>query len=179
MQFSIADQTKALREAAWQLVTESEAFVAFKALDDAYVRMGGASRLADDATSFAGLTRQAFATATKKMSESRRLSHAEAASIALRKAGEPMMTPALMEAAKDIGADIGGSDPLNNFRSSVSREGSFRSVKKDGASYWWLKDEPLPPEWNEPAGPNLLDDPASSSVSSSQKGGDGDAPSAN
>ena len=176
MQSSIADRTRLVRDDAWQLVVESEAFIAFKALDDAYVRMGGASRLADEPNALAALTRQTFSAVVKRVAEARRVSHAEAAEMALRKAGRPLETPILMAFAKEVGADVGGSDPLNNFRSSVSREGKFRSVRKDGTSYWWFKDEALPSGWNEPADPSLLDEPAGSSVYSSQEGGDGDAP---
>lgn len=176
MQTSIPDATRALRDDAWQIVMDSEAFIAFKALDDAYVRMGGASRIADDPSPLAGLVRSAVSMAAKRMAENRRLSHAESAEIALRRAGVPMTTPDLMAAAKEAGADIGGADPLNNFRSSVSREGKFKSVRKDGTSYWWLKAEALPSGWNEPADADLLAEPAGSSVPSSQEGGDGHAP---
>ncbi len=176
MTTSIPDKTRVLRDEAWQGVMESDAFLAFKALDDAYVRMGGSSRIAGDPSPLMDLAKQVLRVTTRRMADHRNLSHAEAAEIALDKAGEPLATPQLLSAAKDVGAEIGGNDPLNNFRSTISKNERFYSVKKNGMSYWWVKGKALPPEWNDSAGPSLLDEPAEPSESSSQEGGDGDAP---
>lgn len=173
---SIADKTRVLRDEAWQGVMESDAFIAFKALDDAFVRMGGSSRIADDPHPIAALAGSVFRTAVRRMAENRKLSHAEAALAALRNEKMPLPTPQLLEASKEAGAEIGGADPLNNFRSTISKDDRFYSVKKNGTSYWWLKGDALPSEWNDSAGPSLLDEPAEPFVSSSQEGGDGDAP---
>lgn len=162
----ILEKTRMLRDEAWQAVMESEAFLAFKALDDAYVRMGGSSRVADDPGAFMEFAKQVVKVASRRMAENRKLSHAEAAEIALHNAAQPLTTPNLLEAAKEAGAEIGGNDPLNNFRSTISKDSRFKSVKKDGTSFWWIEGEPLPPEWNEATSPSLQDEPVASSSAS-------------
>ena len=169
MMSSIADKTRVLRDEAWQGVMESEAFLAFKALDDAFVRMGGTSRIADDPSPFASFATQAFKIAVRRMAENRKLSHAEAALIALRNAKVPLATQNLLDGAKEAGAEIGGTDPVNNFRSTISKDDRKYSLKKNGTSFWWLKGEALPPEWNEATGPSLLDEPVASTSNSNKE----------
>ena len=40
---------------------------------------------------------------------------------------------------------------------------------RNGKYYWWFKGKPVPPDWNETAGPDLLAGPAGSSVHSNQE----------
>lgn len=174
---SIPDKTRALRDEAWQGVTETDVFLAFKALDDAVVRMGGTSRIVDEGVPSPAPTSQVYKALVRRMTEHRRLSHAEAAEIALREAKQPLQTPQLLDAAKAAGAEIGGNDPLNNFRSTISKDDRFNSVKKSGSNYWWITGLDLPSGWNEPEPLDLEALLGSGpSVSSSKEGGDGHGP---
>jgi len=80
------------------------------------------------------------------VSEGRKVPHGDAAEIALTEIGHPLVMPKLLEKAIEYGAEIGGTDPLNNFRSSISKDDRFYSVKRGNIHYWWLKSLPLPPE---------------------------------
>ncbi len=70
-------------------------------------------------------------------------------------------------------AEIGGNDPVNNFRSTVSKDKRFQPYKRNNMHFWWLTGEQLPSSWIEAAGPDLLAEPAASTVRSSQEGGGG------
>jgi hypothetical protein len=76
-----------------------------------------------------------------------------------------------MDAAIDHGAELKGDKALSNFRSAVSKDPRFESIMREGKYYWWFAGRPLPPGWNETAGPDLLAGPAASSVNSNQEGG--------
>ena len=105
----------------------------------------------------------------------RRISHATAALQALRDEGEPLPIGRLMEKAIANGAEIGGNNPIGNFRSTLSKDPRFRSISRNNMYFWWFVATPVPRNWNE--APDLpLDNGSDASVShASQEGGDGHA----
>lgn len=172
---------EAIRDKAWDAVKASEAYAVFAALDAAVVAAGGQARLASPTATIVKtpiampVTHAAvgYANSTKP----RKLSQAEAAYIGLRKADRPMPVGDLMEAATVEGAAIGGSDPLANFRSALSKDTRFRSIMRKGQYFWWFADAALPSKWNDPEPDDFESLMASgSSFSSNQEGGDGHGP---
>lgn len=174
---AMLDKLRLLRDEANDALKATEAYREFKVLDDAVIDLGGTSLIEADGGAMKAVTRRVVDTTVQRIPEHRKVSQADAAEMVLRMAKEPLPVGRLMEVAIEQGAEIGGANGLNNFRTVLSRDARFRPVKRNNASFWWLTDEPLSPSWNEPP-PNdfeaLLGD--GPSVSSSSKGGDGDAP---
>lgn len=74
----------------------------------------------------------------------KKLSQADAAEIVLRRAMRPMPTPEIVEAIQAEGAQVGGSDPLVNVSSTLSKDARFVSQRWGSQSAWWLVGEPIP-----------------------------------
>lgn len=74
----------------------------------------------------------------------KKLSQADAAEIALKKARKPLTTAEIVAAIQDEGAHVGGADPLVNVSSTLSKDDRFISQRWGSVSVWWLVGEPLP-----------------------------------
>lgn len=152
----ILQATIALREQAWADVQVLPAFAQFLALDAAVVAMGGESLIAPagmmQATTSVGndgveRRLQKFARPSI-LKASSKISHAEAAYAALVKAGHPLTSVELLDAAMREGAKIGGEKPIVNLTSTLSRNAEFINERFDGVPHWWLADKPLPHNWS-------------------------------
>lgn len=171
------ERQRILRDEAWDAVTSSSDFFAFKAFDDAVVSLGGTPLFHLDTPRFRSAMHNAIEATARRATEARKPSQGEAAEIALMKHGRPLHISVFLEAAVDSGAEVGGENPLANFRSTVSKDPRFVTIKRDGQYFWWLAHVALPPDWNEPVDPDLLMEASTgSSVSSNQEGGEGHAP---
>jgi hypothetical protein len=81
--------------------------------------------------------------------------------LALEEAEQPLTTRELLTAITKYGATVGGADRLANLTSIVSKRADrVMSVKWKGASAWWFKDRPLPPD----PGINPFDDEGDSAA---------------
>ena len=121
----------------------------------------------------ADAARRVARAAAERMNETRKLSHTDAAEVALQLKGEPLSIGYLMQEARERGAEIGGLDPLNNFRSSDSKDERFVSLRHNGKFFWWLKNLPVPTNWKgsdsiDPIEELFGSDP---SIPTDQKGG--------
>jgi|SRR5947209_15547991 len=172
---TLLTKTMALRDEAWEAVRASEAFRAFQALDQAVITLGGLSRIAD-AGHIAPANTNRVVHSSVGHGGSRRIPQAVAALEALKKAGEPLPIGRLMEKAVEEGLEIGGASPINNFRSTLSKDPRFRSVARGNMYFWWFATSPLPSKWLGNETPDLpLENGSGASDHSSQKGGDGHA----
>lgn len=160
------DKARDLREQAFEALQRSPAYIAFKAFDDAVVSMGGTPLLGSGhhVEPVRSATTRVFEALVKRAADGGKLSHGDAAEIVLRQRNEPLPIGRLMEFVTEKGIEIGGNDPVNNFRSTLSKDNRFESRKRGNMYFWWLTNEPLPPQWNEAASPDLLSAPADSSV---------------
>lgn len=150
-----------------------EAYATLKALDTAVVSLGGQPRVEPRTVVAVGTA--SGTSSTNGVGVSRRLSQSGAAEVLLRERGEPMTGADLLTALPTKGVTMLGPNRLVNFTSAMSKSGKFRSERRDGSYFWWFKDEPLPPKWNE--APDLLErQPGASSVHSNQEGGEGHGP---
>lgn len=158
----ILSATIELRQQAWATVRALPAFEQFLALDAAVVAMGGSSLISQVAVpksgdlsaaegpgETTGVERrlQKLIGKTAKSQPRSKISHAEAAYIALVKAGNPLTSSALLKAAREEGAIIGGKLPLVNLTSTLSRNDEFVNFRFNGVPHWWLADKPLPYDW--------------------------------
>ena len=76
-----------------------------------------------------------------------RESNADAAYAVLTAAGRPMTVAELVEATeKRMGMKLGGTKPLYNFSSTLSRDKRMKSVHWKHSRRWWLTAVALPPE---------------------------------
>jgi len=170
MSDSILDKTIALRREAWEQVKATPAYAAYRAIDNAVVALGGDSALLSGALKPGSIY--------APPSPPKRISQTDAAASALREGGMPLPIGRFMEAAIEKGADVGGANPINNFRSALSKDPRFEAVKRNGMYFWWFAGEPLPlrfqDQHKETADPDLLAESAASS-SSSQEGGESHA----
>ncbi|MBW4331669.1 hypothetical protein KY084_12395 [Stakelama sp. CBK3Z-3] len=164
---------EALRDKAWAAVQASEPYGIFAALDAAVVAAGGASALNDRTKRTISASLGELVVGYANSPTKRKVSQGDAAFIALSKIGEPLPVGKLMEAATNEGATIGGSDPLANFRSTISKDHRFRSIMQNNMYFWWFADKDLPPKWYDPE-PDDFDSlyGSGSSESSGQEGGD-------
>jgi hypothetical protein len=170
------EKVRDLRAEAWDALMSSPDFIAFKTFDDAVVSLGGAPILAMDSTPLKDVARRVVEAAGARMTENKKLSQGDAAEMVLNQRRIPLSLADLLNGAIEKGAEIGGADPVSNFRSSISKDKRFRSVTRNGKYFWWLVDVPMPPATNETGEPDLLDGSPDSSVPSSQEGGEGNAP---
>lgn len=175
-----------LRQQAWEVVQASAAFAQFRALDAAIVEMGGSSILPathdaarilsnpQDTKLHENWVKQENTRKFTGAPIGRKVSHAEAAYFALAKAGHPLQSVELLEAARNEGAKIGGEKPIVNLTSTLSRNDGFINVRFDGVPHWWLSDRPLPYGWVAQSDDG--DDAQSMDISSmfGEKGGDDD-----
>ncbi|KPF92686.1 hypothetical protein IP81_05705 [Novosphingobium sp. AAP83] len=151
----ILQATQALRDQAWDALRSSPAFAQVCALDDAVVAMGGASILGlaaekPSAAPSAGTFRPSSGNVTINAvynKSAKRISHAAAAYRALTLAGRPMQSPELLNAARAQGADIGGTKPIINMTSSLSRSDEVYSLRIGGVPHWWIIGQPLPHDY--------------------------------
>lgn len=142
-------KARRLRADAWDAVCATPDYIAFKNFDSLVVQMGGTSVLGetDVASNWKSAAQRAVESVARRVSEGKRPSQGDAAEMALRQQREPMSIGRLIEAAMAKGAEIGGSDPLANFRSAVSKDSRFYTIRKGSGYLWWLKGEPLPASW--------------------------------
>lgn len=172
---SMLDKIEKLRDEAWQEAMASPLFATVRALDDAVAAAGG-SRLFNVKALDAP---QPLYASTKILeiknvfdpgkASGQRLSQGDAAEKALRRAG-PLPVGRLMEAAAELGAQIGGEKPLVSFRSTLSKDNRFYSVKRNGMFFWWLTGIDFPEGWMGPS--ESYDLPLDPDPDSNQKGGD-------
>jgi len=77
--------------------------------------------------------------------ESERLTLLEAAERAVEEAGYPLQTRELIIQVPRFGVTVGGSSPMKNLSSILSkRSRRLQSIRWNGGSGWWLKGQPLP-----------------------------------
>ncbi|RYY22912.1 MAG: hypothetical protein EOP62_21895 [Sphingomonadales bacterium] len=142
--------TQLMRDKAWAEVLQSETYKAFVALDAAVVAMGGQSmdKAAPSAAAITSAHCVGWPPVMPVVRERirRQPSHADMAWTALRKSGRPLSIGRFLEATIAEGAEIGG-DQLANFRSTLSKDNRFQSVRHNSMYFWWFADEPLPLEF--------------------------------
>lgn len=178
---SMLDKIEKLRDEAWQEVMASPALATVRALDDA-VEAAGGKRLFESQGSRipAAITSAIFTPALSVRPAAYagggeaipRMSQADAAEQALLSNGPLPVTP-LMTQAIELGANVGGEKPLVSFRSTLSKDDRFYSIKRDGYFYWWLTNVDLPEGWMGPS--ESYDLPLDPDPESSQRGGDSHA----
>jgi len=172
------EKIEKLRDEAWEAAMASPAFATLLALDEAVDAAGGKRLLASKGepaplTTFAqGSVKPAIAFYNAAATPNQRLSQGDAAALAL-KANGPLPVGRLMESAMARGAVIGGGKPLISFRSTLSKDPRFYSLKRNGMFFWWLTDVELPEGWTGPS--ESYDLPLDPNPDSSQKGGDSHA----
>src|SRR5687767_7346181 len=129
---SMLDKIEALRNEALEALRESEAFRAFKALDDAVAALGGVRRLALPAgvtVNGQPLKTLQAAVEVERQARRQRVSQAEGAEIVLKERRKPMTSAELLEAVADKGVTVGGEKPLMSFGSTLSRDPRFLSFR--------------------------------------------------
>ncbi|MGS1015591.1 hypothetical protein [Allosphingosinicella humi] len=173
---SLLKKTGALRAEAWAALEASEHFSAFKALDDAVVALGGKSAM--PSTSVAEnanpeRTKHTQANHGGSREVGKRISHADAAYMALKEADEPLPVGRLLESAVAHGASLRGN-VLANFRSAISKDKRFRSIMRNNMYFWWFTASPVPQNWKEATDPDLLNQSVAP-VSIGQEGGESHA----
>lgn len=177
MSNEFVEATTALRDKAWESVKSSPAYEYFKAMDAATVAAGGQSLLNNE---------KALSAAERPLPNPirhwninggiKKLTQRAAATASLRERGEPMDVFQLLDAVKAKGIVFRGDDPLPSFRSVMSKDDNFTTLRRGGKYYWWFTGEAVPPNWNETGGVDLLAPPPVSSMSSNQEGGGGHDP---
>jgi len=162
MEYSMLSKLEALRD---------EAMTPVKVLDEAIVKMGGKSVFnSPPARNPAPHSTGGIGGAVAE-GMARRQTHVGAAIESLLEHGEPMTVHQLMAELPSKGVILGGDNPQINFTSSLSKSGKFRSERRGGSYYWWFKNEPLPPSWQE--APDLpLQERSDASVVGNQEGGE-------
>lgn len=143
------DRARQLRAEAWEAVQVTAAFIAFKKFDDLVVDMGGTTALGeiDVAATWKATTQRAVEAAARRLSDVKKPSQADAAEMALRQKREPIPIGLLLASAIELGAAIGGTDPLANFRSALSKDERFYALRRNNMHFWWLKGEQPPAHW--------------------------------
>jgi len=143
------ERARELRAEAWDAVQGSADFIAFKKFDDLVIEMGGATAIPEVnvASSWKSTAKRAVHAAARRVSEVKRLSQGDAAELALSEARHPLGIGKLLKASVNLGAEIRGADPLANFRSAVSKDARFFTIKRDGYHFWWVKNAPVPADW--------------------------------
>ena len=169
---SIIDKTKALRDEAWQDVVASAAYRAFKGLDAAVKAMTGEESVLLGVNGPAGPRFNNLSNKNKPAAT--RITQGDVAARVLKANGQPLPIGRWLEKSVAGGINIKGDDPLPNFRSTVSRDKRFHSIKRNNMYFWWFTDIDLPESWKEATDPSLPGFSAASD-SDSQEGGDGHA----
>lgn len=168
------EKTRALRDEAFDALLSSSDYIAFKAFDDAVVRLGGSPLLDMQPSSLKAAASRVVGNAAMKMGDARRLSQADYAELALKQKNEPLPIGRLLASALEKGAVIGGSDPLANFRSTLSKDSRFVSIMRNSMYFWWFSQEPVPAGWASGAELDLGEEPAPA-VGTSERGGEANA----
>jgi hypothetical protein len=174
----IALRTDALRE-----LRQSPAFDAFTALDNAAVSLGADRATLDGRAFVANPIGALMVERVRNRLDLQRdvlngkppksLSQGDAAEEVLRLVNTPLRLTDLLVGIEEKGVVVTG-DRIANFRSSLSRDTRFYSLKFDNQYLWWLNGVPLAQAWVEATGYDLVVSPAELSFHSSE-GGDGDA----
>lgn len=143
------ERARELRAEAWDTVQASAGFIAFKKFDDLVVGMGGATAMPEVnlGSSWKSTAKRAVDAAARRVSEAKRLSQGDAAELALAQARRPLGIGKLLKASVELGAEIRGADPLANFRSAVSKDARFFTIKREGYHFWWVVNTPVPADW--------------------------------
>jgi len=166
---NMSDKLAALRDEAWLLVLSTPQYREFKALDDALRQMRGDS-------SAPATPRPILPNRPKALLSGKRVTNADIADRVLRASDAPLAVEDWMNRTIAEGANIKGENPLANFRSTVSRDQRFTNFRYNGGYYWWPVGVQRPSGWEMATADPDLPLPAVPNVSSSQEGGDGDAP---
>jgi hypothetical protein len=165
---------QALRDDAWQAVLSSVEYREFKVLDDVVKQMGevvvGQAKIATSRE----VSLQLSGTATAASKPVKRVTQIDVAKSVLRRHGEPLTINEWLSKSLAQGIGIKGSQPLPNFRSTVSRSDLFYNFTLDRIFYWWLTGVDLPEKWKKATEPDLLSQSAAF-VHDSQEGGEADA----
>lgn len=180
------EEVIALRAEALRELRQSPAFDAFTALDNAAVSLG-AERAALDSRAFEGNSIGAIlverarnhAELRKEMLAGRPpkpMSQGDAAESVLREANAPLRLAELLAGVEESGVVLGGVDKTANFRSNLSRDDRFYSLKFGDKYLWWLTGVELPKAWVEATGYDLVTEPVASLPFSSPEGGEPIAP---
>lgn len=145
------DRARQLRAEAWEAVQATPAFVAFKKFDDLVIDMGGTPAFGevDVAATWKATTQRAVEAAARRLTDTKKLSQADAAEVVLHQRREPTPIGLLLEGAIERGAAIGGADPLANFRSALSKDDRFYVLRRNNMHFWWLIGEQVPTAWTE------------------------------
>jgi hypothetical protein len=143
------ERARELRAEAWDAVQASADFIAFKKFDDLVVGMGGATAIPEInvSSSWKSTAKRAIDAAARRVSEAKKVSQGDAAELALIQARCPLGIGKLLKASISLGAEIRGADPLANFRSAVSKDARFFTIKRDGHHFWWVCNAPIPADW--------------------------------
>lgn len=72
------------------------------------------------------------------------ITQSDAAEKVLLSSSVPLPTSAMLGPVRDMGAQVGGKDPLTNLASSLSRDPRFIAVRFDSKPAWWLRDKAIP-----------------------------------
>ena len=170
-----------LRDAALAELRQHPAFQAFTVLDNAVVSLGGSrsgfnGAATESASVISVLAERARNRAEIFVKGAKPLSQGDAAEQVLRELDIPVRLSELLAAVEDKGVKVSGADPAANFRSTISRDDRFYSLKHDGQYLWWLTGVTLPRAWIEATEYGLLAEPVASLPFSSLEGGEPIAP---
>ncbi|MDY0957854.1 hypothetical protein SOM26_04060 [Sphingomonas sp. CFBP8993] len=152
------DKARALRAEAWDAVLASQPFVAFKKFDDLVMEMGGTSAIPsiDLSSDWKATAQRSLDAAAKRILDHKKLSQGDAAELALRQNGEPLPIGRLIEKVTTLGLVLGGADPVANFRSMMSKDDRFYTIRRGNMYFWWLQEDELTSDWLPEAEPVLL-----------------------
>lgn len=159
----VLEQMAMLRDEAWAAVRETQEYKSFAIIDAAFKHMKAEFQepVMTARGDFPKLVR-------------RKPTHGDIAQKVLIDAKRPLTISSLLDACLDAGMNIAGDDPLASFRSTVSRDDRFKSIKQNGVFYWWLKDVPIPEKWE--AESSIFHVLRSSATPENEEGGNGHEP---
>ena len=167
------------RRHAFEELEQSRVFAAFLGFNDVVVALGGSRQILgneDPGNKRAQLPLKVISSASARVARKKRAqSHADVARAVLEEQNGPLTLVDLMKAVVRKGIKIGGKNPTNNFRSTISRDAQFQCRKINGSYMWWINGKDLPESLADAAGGDLLTMPATSSLSTSLKGGEANA----
>lgn len=172
----LRDQAR-LRDAALAELQASDLYRAFRAFDAAVVALGGVSaahaEVRPERTVEPDQRAEFKDRPEPKASPAAATAYGNHAVQVLETIGRPLSMQDLYDFAVQDGLSVGGTKPLENFRSSISRDHRFKAIGGSNKFVWWFADRDLPKDEGE-AEPNMLTKlNGSASPLSSQEGGDG------
>jgi len=175
------EEVIALRGEALRELRQSPAFDAFTALDNAAVSLGADRASLDgrafEANSIGAVLVERARNHTELQKEilsgkpPKALSQGDAAEIVLRSTNTPLRLGELLAGVEEHGVPLTG-DKVSNFRSNMSRDKRFYSLKFDGQYLWWFTGVELPKAWVEATSYDRVVEPAASLLFPSQEGGE-------